>query len=501
MPYQYNPPETISTQTDVMNDALRGVRRGNETENAKVAYLQGLAAFLVSPERAIPARFAPYRGESFRGAYLETSARTSRPQGIRWGFEGSRLPTPTGQRSVKMRLGAKKLSARTRITPEARSDIRGGDSSFRESLGDMLAGIREQLELETNEVFLGGRHHILGRISGTPTAGGVATLQPVSGRGYSATTFYDRGLPINQDGLYEAHPFYRDMRIAGLPSTSAFDGNTYTQAANTWASGDGFSAAAEVLADNEVYIDDISGSAFATPTLSLARVAGAADLSAVANINGAKLIAFGSRRAVQHASSSVDRIDTHAAMEGGYGYLTGSTIYDTIFGVTKASVSGLMPNTFQNAGVARTWTDEWLRIANTQEQIRSGQMSSQAFTSWSVWSEVAQEHAGLKRLESVIGNGGTTKFGDTPVGFAYLGGGGQVEFFPHHLAYDGDILKIHPEAFSYVSSWNMTKAPDRFVPDFDVDEMFMSMRGNVYAKRAFNMSIIADISNDRFQIT
>lgn len=503
MPYQYNPPATINAANDVMNDALRGVRRGTEEDNSKIAYLAGLAAFLVNPERDMAARFAPYKGKSFKGAYLETSARISRPQGIGFRPEGGRLPSPTAQRYAKFRLPVKKLHSRTRMTPEAQADMAGGDGSFKAAMGEMLKGIREAMEFETQEAFHVGRYRIMGIINGAPTAGGVMSLQPASARGYLSPNFWYRGLGISQAGTQEDHPFYRDYRIAGVPSTG-ISGSTYSYATNGWASGDSLAAAAEGTPDNEVYINAIDGSVPASPNITafLASSGAAFDASLIANINGAAIIPFGSRRRVQDTSDLLS-IDTMHSMSGAYEYMTGSSIYAAAFGVNKVDVSGMMPNVFANpaaAGMPRVFSDGLLGLSTQQAMKRSGKYGKEAFTSWSVWREMAKEHDNLRRAGMVFGSGETAKVGNDPKGYSYIGSGGLVTVFPHHHALEGDLMMLN-DAFEYVSSWNQTKLPTRWIPDYDVEEDIMSMRGNVMGSNAFSLSLIADVACDAFALT
>ncbi|UOF79536.1 hypothetical protein [Bacteriophage sp.] len=475
---------------------LVGTSRASSFEQLRLHYWPVFEQHLHDPDQEIQGMFAQKRGLEIAGQQAVKAATLNRPQGVGSRGEGMRLPTPTGSTFLQFFLNGKKRQFRFRITPEAEAAARKSQSAWQDIYSKELQGTRQSFEFNYINALIKGRAHPLGRINGTPTAGGVVTLRPRTNRGHAAASFWDQGLYSTRPNILVSQPFSVGMRVAGVSAANGALGSPYSHATNTWASGD--TANNDDTLAQEVYVNAMDASNQASPTITLFRNGAAADLSAVAGIDGAFIIPYANRRASINATAAL-AITQYTDCEGLCTYINDSTIISAILGVARSASDGLQPEIYHQSGTSTiVFTDSIVEHLQTVIQILSGKRAQVGFCTWKQWSYVASEHANLRRLEPVIGQGGTSMVGSTPVGYTYIGGGGSLVFKPHWLALHKAMFLVTPSEFEWGTEWPMRDEDPRFIPDYDPREWVGSMQGNMHCGAIFQHAMVDDLAETTF---
>ena len=504
-----------------------GSSRASYVDRMKDIYLPQLNNFWAAYDDEILGLIGKNKGNALKGKRSVTVAGMSLSVGAGARGQTQRLPTATATSSIELEIHPRKYEARLGFTPEVLLDARGGDSSFQDAYSHEMESLEDFMTMDRNDKANIGRSGILGRHAGAPTSGGVVTLQPGTGRGASSTTYFDRGMMDNTQGTQASHPFYVGRRLSFVASGQGAMGSPYT--GTTAPSGDravtgagstgggsntgGYSGG---TSDNdprdEITISALNGSDPAAPTMTLQQNAtalpgSAAAFIALTGINGAFVIPYASRYHAMTGTAAND-ITFFYGGEGIQSYLSNPNYaYSAILGQNKTAAAGLQAYYAANpasAGTNRVFSDAIMGLAQRViGQRTNGKRPKVALCTWAGWDRVAAEHENAKRIEAVIGNGGTTAWGSTPDGYTYIGGGGQIGFKPAFMAMPKQMALLDPADWEYMESqpFQLLDPNGHFRPgDYDLSEYSFMARGNIVCSHIMGQGILDDLTEDPFAV-
>jgi hypothetical protein len=460
------------------------------------------------------------KGNKLDGKRSVTVAGVGMSVGAGSGGETQRLPTPTATSSIELELRDRKYNARLAFTPEVLLHARGGDSSWQDSYSFEMESLMDFITIDKNDAANIGRSRVIGRHAAAPTAAGVVQIQAITNRGANADRYFDRGMLDNVAGTEASFPFYRKRRLSFINSALGSMGAPFT--GSTAPSGDRTAVGATnggpsgTTSDNnpidEVYVEAINGSDYTAQTVTYnqnnaALPGSAAAFIALTNMATAFIIPYGSRAPTMSGNAANDTTRFYG-MEGIQSYLSNpSYAYSAILGQSKTAASGLQAFFDTNpvaAGTDRVFSDRIL--AHAQRSIRrrtNGKGPKLALCTWPGWDQVANEHENLKRIEAVVGNGGTTAYGNTPDGYSYIGGGGQIMFKPLITAMPKQMALLDPADWEYMQ----TKPFGLIDPlghmreiDYDLSQYAFQEFGNYMCSHIMGQGIIDDLAENPFAI-
>ncbi len=425
-----------------LNDSTytTGTNRSSFSERMKTKFVDSMRDWWADYKNHIMGLIGQNTGERLEGLRTVTVAGVSMPTGAGTRRQDQRLPSAVASSSVQLELGPKKLDLTLEMQPEVEADARGGQSSWEQVFKFELKALMNYYEIRKNDIAMIGRGEVLGRMASAMSSGVVA-LEPITSRNSTSASFFNRGLADPTAGTQSSHPFYRNMRVSFVPLASGALGSPNTGAA--WPSGDRDTANDNVQAD-EVYIGAITP---ATPSVTMFQrstsgggaggdSAGGAATAALTGINGGWIIPYASR-APTISATPADAITQYAGYEGIESYLADPAVaYAAIMGVSKTSYAGLNPVRDVSSNTAdRPYSDGILnKIMRVLKNRRDdGVFPGVNLCTWAGWERVAAQHESYKRLEPVIGNGGTKAVGNTPDGFMTHAGAGSVIYKPRAM--------------------------------------------------------------------
>ena len=497
-----------------------GSSRSSYIDRMKDVYLPALNNFWAAYDDEIMGLVGKNKGNALKGKRSVTVAGTTLSVGAGARGQTQRLPVATPTDSIELEIHPRKYEARLGFTPEVLLDARGGDSSWQDAYSFEMEALENFITMDRNDKANIGRSGILGRGAAAPTSGGVVALQGITNRGASATTYFDRGMLDNTSGTAASHPFYVNRRVSAVASGNGAMGNPYTGSTapsgdRSWTGATNGGPSASTSDNNpidELTISALDGTTTSAPTITLqqngaALLGNAAAFIALTGINGAFYIPYASRYHSISATAS-DAITQFYGMEGIQSYLSNpSYAYSAILGQAKTAASGLQAYYAANpaaAGTARVFSDQILSLAQrVTRQRTNGKGPKVALCTWAGWDRVAMEHENAKRIESVIGNGGTTAWGNTPDGYTFIGGGGTIGFKPAFMAMPKQMALLDPADWEYMES-----QPFQLLDplghmrdiDYDLSQCAFMSRGNIMCSHIMGQSIIDDLAEDPFAI-
>lgn len=448
-------------------------------------------------------------GERLEGARSITVAGTRLVTSAGGRRQNARLPTATASDSTRMEITTKKYEATLEMQPELEQAARGGQSSWETAYAKELKALMTFVEIDKNDIGQIGRAHILWRHASAPNAAtGVTSIQPITNRGSTAARYFDRGLLDQRVGTQTSHPAYVGRRVALIPSGNGALGSP--NPGTVWPVGD--RAANTDTATDEIMVGSITGTASA-PSITyhrgtLGTVAGTngggSSMAGLTGVAAGWVVPYGNRDTTINATAS-DAITQFAEFEGLLSFLARYDLaYAAVLGAAKSSVAGLQAFYNADMGAAdRPFSDGYLNMMMRQFMLirDDGHLPSNTLCTWAGWERVSAQYDTYKRMDPVIGNGGTTAVGNKPEGFTIHAGAGSVIFKPRALAMPkmmqiinpGDWEKLPTMDFQLLDTLGEIRNPDYDITRWNFIEMF-----NLWCMDPQGQAVIDDLAEDPF---
>lgn len=467
-------------------------------ERLKDNFVPAMRDFYADYKNQILGEIASNTGDRLEGNKNVTVAGTTMIVSAGARGQAQRLPTATASSSVRMEITPKKYEASLEMQPELEADARGGATSWEQAYARELKSLMTFMEIDKNDIAQVGRAHPLWRYTGAISGvTGVGAIASITNRGSTANTYFDRGLLDRRAGTNSAFPAFRNRRISHVPLANGAFGAPTTGA--TWPSGDRQTSNDNVATD-EIYVGGMDGTPTA-PTITH-HSNGAIDTG---------LGAFSSGWAIPYASrypsgygTAADDIVKHYSFEGLLSFLSRYDIgYAAVLGAAKSSAAGLQA--FYDAGSSgdRPFSDGLMNVIMRQVMaIRDdGHLPTKTLCTWAGWERVSAQYDTYKRMDPVIGNGGTTAVGNKPENFTLFAGAGSVTFKPCVLAMPKMMQIISPADWEKLPSIDFKLLEPQGnirVPEYDGQRWDFIERFNIWCKDPQGQAVIDDLSEDPF---
>lgn len=468
-------------------------------DRLKDNFVPAMRDFYADYKNQILGEIASNTGDRLEGNKNVTVAGTTMIVSAGARGQAQRLPTATASSSVRLEITSKKYEASLEMQPELEADARGGATSWEQAYAYELKSLMTFMEIDKNDIAQVGRAHPLWRYTGAISGvTGVGAIASITNRGSTATTYFDRGLLDRRAGTNSAFPAFRNRRISHVPNgaNGVFGAPT---TGVTWPSGDRQTANDNVATD-EIYVGGMDGTPTA-PTITH-HSNGAIDTG---------LGAFSSGWAIPYASrapsgygTAADDITRHYSFEGLLSFLSRYDIgYAAVLGAAKSSAAGLQA--FYDAGSSgdRPFSDGLMNVIMRQVMaIRDdGHLPTKTLCTWAGWERVSAQYDTYKRMDPVIGNGGTTAVGNKPENFMLHAGAGSVMFKPCVLAMPKMMQIISPadwEKLPNIDFKLLEPQGNIRVPEYDGQRWDFIERFNIWCKDPQGQAVIDDLSEDPF---
>lgn len=466
-------------------------------ERLKDNFVPAMRDFWADYKNQIYGEIASNTGDRIEGNKNVTVAGTAMVVSAGARGQAQRLPTATASRSVRLEITPKKYEATLEMQPELEADARGGATSWEQAYAYELKSLMSFMEIDKNDIAQVGRAHPLWRLNGAISAGGVGTIATITNRGSTATTYFDRGLLDRRAGTSSAFPAFLNRRVSHVPLANGAFGAPTTGA--TWPSGDR-QTANDNTASQEIYVGAMDGTPTA-PTITY-------------HTNGAAatgLTAFSSGWAIPYASRypssysvAADDIVKHYSFEGLLSFLSRYDIgYSAVLGAAKSSAAGLQSFYDASSTGDRSFSDGLMNVIMRQVMgIRDdGHLPTKTLCTWTGWERVSAQYDTYRRMDPVIGNGGTTAVGNKPEGFMLHAGAGSVMFKPCAIAMPKMMQIISPADWEKLPSIDFQLVePLGHARNIEYDGQVWNFieRMNIWCKDPQGQAVIDDLSEDPF---
>ena len=476
----------------------------------KDKFLPAWRDFWADYNKQILGLIANKTGERLEGARSITVAGTQLVVSAGGRRQNQRLPTATASDSTRMEITTKKYEATLEMQPELEQAARGGQASWEKAYAFELKALMTFVEIDKNDIGQIGRAHILWRHAAAPNATtGVTSIQPITNRGSTAARYFDRGLLDRRAGTNSSHPAYRGRRVTLIPSGNGALGSPNTGA--TWPSGDRSTTNDDVVT-NEIMVGSIDGTPSA-PTITYNRGAlgtaagtggGGTSLAGLTGVAAGWVVPYGNRDPSISATAS-DAITQFSEFEGLLSFLARYDLaYAAVLGAAKSSVAGLQAFYDADAGALdRPFSDGYLNmIMRSVVLVRDdGHLPSNVLQTWAGWERVSAQYDTYRRMDPVIGQGGTTAVGNKPEGFVVHAGAGSVIFKPRAMAMPkmaqiinpGDWEKLPTMDFQLLDTLGEIRDPDYDTTRWNFIEMM-----NLWCMDPQGQAVIDDLAEDPF---
>jgi len=493
-----------------LNDStyLTGSSRASFSERLKTKFIPAVRDYWADYKNHIMGLLAQNTGERLEGLRTVTVAGTGMPAGAGTRRQDQRLPTATASSSIQLELGPKKLEMTLEMQPELEGDARGGASSWEKAYAFELKALMNYYEIRKNDIAMVGRGEVLGKHASTMTAG-VVSIQPITARNSTASAFFNRGMLDPTSGTLSSHPFYKNMRVSLVPNASGALGSPNTGAA--WPSGDR-STANDNVADDEVYIGSIGASETA-PTLTYHQRSTSgggsggdtpvgATTAALTGLSTGWIIPYASR--APSITSGANGISQFGGYEGIESYLSDTYGYSAVLGQAKTAAAGLNP--IRNVGPSnadRVYSDGLMNVVMRVLKNRrdDGVFPGLTLCTWAGWERVSAQYDTYKRMEPVIGKGGTTAVGNTPDGFMLHAGAGSVVFKPRAMCLPKAMYLLDPAGWKKMPNMEFELVdPLGYGRDMSYDTKRWNFieRFNIMCEDIVANAVIYDLTEDPF---
>lgn len=466
-------------------------------ERLKDNFVPAMRDFWADYKNQIYGEIASNTGDRIEGNKNVTVAGTAMVVSAGARGQAQRLPTATASRSVRLEITAKKYEATLEMQPELEADARGGATSWEQAYAYELKSLMSFMEIDKNDIAQVGRAHPLWRLNGAISGAGVGAIASITNRGSTATTYFDRGLLDRRAGTSTAFPAFLNRRVSHVPSGSGAFGVPTT--GSTWPSGDR-QASNDNVASDEVYVGAMDGTPTA-PTITYHKNGSA---------TGA-LTAFSSGWAIPYASRypssysvAADDIVKHYSFEGLLSFLSRYDIgYSAVLGAAKSSAAGLQSFYDASSTGDRSFSDGLMNVIMRQVMgIRDdGHLPTKTLCTWTGWERVSAQYDTYRRMDPVIGNGGTTAVGNKPEGFMLHAGAGSVMFKPCAIAMPKMMQIISPADWEKLPSIDFKLIePLGHARNIEYDGQVWNFieRMNIWCKDPQGQAVIDDLSEDPF---
>lgn len=425
--------------------------------------------------------------------------------------QNQRVPTATASDSEQLEIRERKYEATLEMQPELEQTARGGNSSWEKAYAFELKALMTFVEIDKNDIAQIGRAQILWRHAGAPAAAtGLTSIQTITNRGSAAARFFDRGVLDQRAGTQTAHPAYLRRRVALVPSGGGALGSLNTGA--TWPSGDRDTASDNDPA-SEIMVGAIDGTASA-PTITYNRgtfgnPAGtngtpATSMAGLTGVAAGWVVPYASRYPTM-SGTAADDITRFYGPEGILSFLARSDLaYAAVLGAAKTSLAGL--NAFYSADPGssdRPFSDGLINmIMRSVVLVRDdGHLPSNVLQTWAGWERVSNQYDTYRRMDPVIGKGGTVAVGNKPEGFMLHAGAGSVIYKPRAMAMPkmaqilnpADWEKLPCMDFQLLGTHGETRNPDYDITRYNFIEM-----NNLWCKDPQAQAVIDDLAEDPF---
>lgn len=405
-------------------------------------------------------------------------------------FTGERypLPHPTTGAYSNPRILARDCYTRLRQTGQVRRAARmGKKAAYAKPRRFEVEEAMKQSALNFVSNLYGGYAHIIGVVKSY--AAGVCTLYGRNDRTSGSTTAinaYKQGAFRIRDNMIVAFVENADG-ILGDPNI------TNNSLANMLVT----SAVSESDPDNPTVtvaggVGD-SGAALATI---LAGMDGGATINAPDD--GDLLIHYASRQDTATGNTNNEEDARHFGPNGLDAFIKGTQFYNNLYGLSKTNVSKLSGIHLTNGEVNRAFTEQLLALLVQRVRTEgSGTKCNAVVVNDGMIREVVKENRGDREFAPIQRESGWDKR------LSHTAGDIRTPYINDWLATEGAAFGLDTSQFYWCPESDQAplEGGDRFVPDYDQNEIIFHKSGNEVCRKPHAQGMLDDLTRDEYALT